>query len=124
MIVMINEMMFHDDWFDDAYDPNNENEIESYTMNGDKIYDMSCESSKEFYNLRIKKMKWLKSSLNIDSRIVKMNHEREFKERQNKFCDLYISELNVACDKSRFKFSEEFNTPNYRSSLENMFDFV
>lgn len=31
-------------------------------------------------------------------------------------------ELNVACDKSGFKFSEEFNTPNYRSSLENIFE--
>ena len=83
-------MIFHDDWFDDAYDPNNENEIKSYTMNDNKIYDMSCESSKEFYNLRIKRMKWLKSTLNIDSKIVKINHEREFKEKQNKFCDLYI----------------------------------
>ena len=77
--------MFHDGWFnnidmnfDNAYDPNNENEIESYTLNDDKIYeymiDMPCESSDEFYNLRIKRMRRLKSAMNTDSKIVKMNH--------------------------------------------------
>ena len=125
--------MFHDDWFnnidvnfDNAYNPNNENEIESYTTNDDKIYeymiDTTCESSEEFYNLRIKRMRWLKSAMNTDSRIVKINHEREFRERQNKLCDLYSFELNVACGKSGFKFSEEFNVSKCETILKNIFE--
>ena len=129
----MDEMIFHDEWFnnininfDNAYDAMNENEIESYTMNDDKIYeymiDMSCENSEEFYNLQIKRMRWLKSAINKDSGIVKMNHEREFKERQDNLCNFYSSELNNACGKSGFKFSEVFNVSECKTILNRIIE--